>query len=92
MKEFKKGTEKKVSETTQILHAPFTITPTHLIIPDIAQELYYTTEIILKRAQNSETLVTPQSTLGLGAPMCFLQARVTDTLDKRILFQTYKNQ
>lgn len=61
MKKFKKGTEEKISETKQNLHAPFAITPTHLIIPDIAQEVYYTTEITLDKAQNSETLVTTQS-------------------------------
>lgn len=55
------GNRKKKSETKQILHASFTITHTHLIHPDIAQEIYYTTEIALKRAQNSETLVSPQS-------------------------------
>lgn len=32
-----------------------------------------------------------QSTLGRCAPMCFLQAKVTETLEKSILFQTYKN-
>jgi len=60
MKEFKKGIQ-KLSDTKQILHAPFTVTPSFLISPYIAQEVYYTTEITLKRAQNHETLVTPQS-------------------------------
>lgn len=45
--------QKKKSETNQILHVPFTITPTLLIIPD--------REISLQRAQTRETLVTPHS-------------------------------
>lgn len=45
--------QKKKSETNQILHVPFTITSTLLIIPD--------REKSLQRAQIRETLVTPQS-------------------------------
>lgn len=85
--------KKRLSEIKQILYSPFTVTPTHLIIPD------NTTSFLNYKTHCKET--TEQWKIGHSSvsqvSVCvltayFLQARDTEILGKGILLQTYKNQ